>query len=300
MLVSVVCLGLLTIDHVLTVEAVPGPDEKVVARSSTLDVGGPAANAAATARLLGSEVTLVTAVGQSALTGLAVSRLVELGVTVVDLLADSSGAPAISTVLVTVDSGDRAVVSMNATAAETVTDVPSDLIGAASVLLVDGHHIEAATLAAAAARQQEVPVLFDGGSWKEGSDRLLEHVDVAVVSSDFSPPDGSDPLPFLARAGCRVAARSDGPRPIVGLVGEQRFVVPVDQVDVVDTLGAGDVLHGALAHHMAESYEGPGSVPRLVRAAAVVASASVRGVGARGWRADLDDVVAAARRAREG
>ena len=175
---SVVCLGLVTIDHVLTVDAVPGPDEKIVARSSRLDFGGPAANAAATASLLGSEVTLVTAVGTSALTELAVSRLTGLGVTVVDLLADASGMPAISTALVTAGTGDRAVVSMNATGVETVTEVPSDLLDTAAVLLVDGHHIETAIPAAAAARRRGVPVLFDGGSWKRGTDRLLEHVDV--------------------------------------------------------------------------------------------------------------------------
>ena len=296
---SVVCLGLLTLDHVLTVDAVPGPDEKLVARSSTLDAGGPAANAATTASLLGSEASLVTAVGASALTDLAVARLTGLGVTVVDLRAEAAGEPAMSTVLVTEATGDRAVVSMNATAVGPVTDVPLDLLDTAAVLLVDGHHIDAAGEAAAAARRRGVPVLFDGGSWKEGTDRLLPHVDVALVSSDFSPPDGSDPLAFLARAGCPVAARSDGHRPIVGRVGDERFEVPVEQVDVVDTLGAGDVLHGALAHFMARSYDGPGSVPRLLRAAAVVASASVGHAGARGWADDRDGVVAAARRTLE-
>ena len=291
---SVVCLGLLTIDHVLAVDAVPGPNEKIVARSSTLDVGGPAANAAATASLLGSDVTLVTAVGMSALTEFAVARLTELGVTVVDLLADAPGTPAISTVLVTAGSGDRAVVSMNATAVQSLTDVPLDVLDTASVLLVDGHHIEAAIPMAAAARQRGVPVLFDGGSWKDGTERLLEHVDVALVSHDFAVPDGSDPLAYLTAAGCPVAARSDGGRPIVGQVGGEPLEVPVEQVDVVDTLGAGDVLHGALAHLMAASYEGPASVPRLLRAASVVASASVSAAGARGWSNDLDTVVAAA------
>ena len=76
--------------------------------------------------------------------------------------------------------------------------------------------------------------------------------------------------------------------------------MPVDQIDVVDTLGAGDVLHGALAHHMARSYQGPESVPGLLRAASVVASASVGRAGARGWHDDLDAVVAAAQRALEG
>lgn len=291
---SIVAFGLLTLDHVLTVDAVPGPNEKIVARHSALDVGGPAANAAATARALGSEVTLVTAVGSSALTDVAVAGLAELGVPVVDLLARSSGSPAVSTVLVDAVTGDRAVVSVNASDVGPVGEVPAAVLGSAAVLLVDGHHMEAAIDAARRARAMGVTVVFDGGSWKEGTDRLVEHVDVALVSADFAVPDGSDPIPFLRRAGCAVAARSNGAGPIIGSHRGHGFSIPVDESDAVDTLGAGDVLHGALSHYLAEAAGELDHVPSLLRAASVVATASVSATGARGWTASAEEVAAAA------
>ena len=48
-----VCCGLATLDVVQVVDALPGADEKVVARSLAVTFGGPAANAAATAVALG-------------------------------------------------------------------------------------------------------------------------------------------------------------------------------------------------------------------------------------------------------
>ncbi len=97
-----VCCGLVTLDVVQVVDALPGPDEKVVARSLAATFGGPAANAAATAVGLGAPTTLVTAVGHGPLAEVVRSELEAAGVALVDA-ADAAGRaqPAVSTVLVT-------------------------------------------------------------------------------------------------------------------------------------------------------------------------------------------------------
>ena len=53
----------------------------------------------------------------------------------------------------------------------------------------------------------------------------------------------------------RLAAVSRGAESIVGLTGSGPFAVEVDRdgKEIVDTLGAGDVLHGAFAHHLCRS-----------------------------------------------
>jgi len=131
-----------------------------------------------------------------------VRGLERAGLDVVDLLAGMDAAPPVSTVLLTRATGERAVVSVNATATAGVR-VPADaalddLLDGAAVLLVDGHHLEVAVALAARARRRGVPVVLDGGSWKPGLERLLRHVDHAVLSADFrldaaadaAPPDG--------------------------------------------------------------------------------------------------------------
>lgn len=288
-----VCCGLTTLDVVQVVDAVPGPDEKVVARSLEVAFGGPAANAAATAVALGVRAVLVTALGEGRVGELVRAGLRDAGVDVVDLLAGCPGDPPVSTVLVTASTGQRAVVSTNATgrpddlgpAAEGVLEV----LDGATAVLVDGHHLAAAEVLAAQARSRDVPVLLDGGSWKRGLDRLLAHVDVAVLSGDFRLPDEpaltpDELLDAVAGLGPTVVARSAGAAPVrVRLAAGHDEVLPpvLGPDELVDTLGAGDVLHGAVGAGLARGLDPVAAL----RAAVPVATESCRYGGALGWAA---------------
>lgn len=311
-----VCCGLTTLDVVQVVDAVPTADQKVVARDLQVSFGGPAANAAATAVALGVPSVLVTALGEGPVARLVRDGLRAAGVEVVDLLAGQPGDPALSTVLVTAGTGQRAVVSPNATGRADdlgpATRAATAVLDAATALLVDGHHLAAALELAGAARRRGLPVLLDGGSWKPGLGPLLEDVDVAVLSADFAVParpgsggevagreTGSRPgatapdvLAAVAAYGPRVVARSAGAGPVrvrVHRAAERTQVEQHDELlvvpplllpdDVVDTLGAGDVLHGAIGAGLARGLDPVAAL----RAAVPVATESCRHPGALGW-----------------
>ncbi len=293
------CCGLTTLDVQQTVEALPASDEKVVAADLDVTFGGPAANAAAVAVALGVPARLVTALGRGPLADVARAGLADAGVGVVDLAAGRPGVLPVSTVLVTRATGARAVASVNgAGAGDVVADDAADVLAGAAVVLVDGHLPTAATALAAAARAAGVPVLLDGGSWKDGTAQLLAHVDVAVLSADFRLPGAADPtegdgavdalLDAVAAYGPRFVARSAGAGPVrvrsaaPGGDAVRRTVVrPAHLVPgaVVDTLGAGDVLHGAMAAALAR---GAAPLPALAEGVRC-ATLSVEHRGARGW-----------------
>lgn len=285
-----VCCGLVTLDVVQTLDALPGPDQKVVADGLDVRFGGPAANAAATAVALGVPTRLVTAIGTGPVADLVRAGLRDAGVEVVDLAAGTAATPPVSTVLVTRATGERAVVSVNGTgspdlgaAARAVLD--GGALDGATAVLVDGHHLGAAVPVAAAARGRGVPVALDGGSWKPGLGDLLAHVDHAVLSADFRLPDGGDDVLAAVLAGWPVAsvARSAGGGALRYVerdgVEARVEVAAVPPGEVVDTLGAGDVLHGALA---AELARGAGIADAL-RVGTRWATESVRHPGALGW-----------------
>ncbi|WP_263730104.1 PfkB family carbohydrate kinase [Cellulomonas sp. SG140] len=286
-----VCCGLTTLDVVQVVDAVPGPDQKVVARDLHVTFGGPAANAAATAVALGVPTTLVTALGEGPIADLVRAGLRAAGVDVVDLLAGQSADPPVSTVLVTAATGQRAVASTNATGRPDdlgpAAGAALDVLAGATALLVDGHHLSAARVLASAAHARSVPVLLDGGSWKPGLDGLLVSVDVAVLSGDFRLPgrgdDTSDALlDDVAALGPSVVARSSGSGPVRVRVpaGHDEVVPPaLPPDDVVDTLGAGDVLHGAIGAGLARGLDPVAAL----REAVPVATESCRHAGALGW-----------------
>lgn len=283
---GVLCVGVLTLDVLQTVERLPADNEKLTALSMTIDYGGPAANAAGVAAGLGLPATLLTVVGTSPLAQVAASAARESGVETVDCSAQPDAPFPVSSVLINANSGSRAVISTSAAGQR--AGLPKDLsLSGCGCVLLDGHQMELGAQVATLARRQGVPVLLDGGSWKPGTAELLPLVDVALVSADFLVPglDG-DLLEYLNRAGCLVAAQSHGSDPLEYLVGQRRGTVKVPQVAVVDTTGAGDCLHGALAFAIAHVGLRTDLIEDLLRFASQAASFSCLGRSARGW---LDD-----------
>jgi sugar/nucleoside kinase (ribokinase family) len=177
-------------------------------------------------------------------------------------------------------------------------------------VLVDGHQlgvaIEVLGMAGrptggsarehAEGRARRPTVVFDGGSWKPGTERLLAHVDAAVCGSAFRPPslgdgvgdgddvDVDDVLRYLLAHGPSFAAVTDGAGPIrwADAHGGGRIHPPA--VRAVDTLGAGDVLHGAFAWSLArQPRRTTASMVASLAAAARVAARSVESFGTREW-----------------
>lgn len=282
-----VSAGLVTLDLQQTVDRLPRPDEKTVASSAALEFGGPAANAAATAALLGAPSHLVTACGRGPVGRLVHEGLADVGVDVVDLARSDEPGPAVSSVLVDRVSGERAVVSTNAAGLVTRPVTGADLPEGAAALLVDGHHLPRALELVAHARARGILVLLDGGSWKDGLERLLGAVDVAVFSADFRAPAGAHPAELALDGSARLAAVSHGGRPLEVWAGDgRRFEVPVPEVRVVDSVGAGDVLHGALLFALAQGLRADAEAEPVLRFATEVASLSCAYAGARGWARD--------------
>lgn len=284
-----VCCGLLTLDVVQVVDRLPGPDEKVVAGSLSATFGGPAANAAATAVALGVPSRLVTAVGEGPLAGAVRADVAGAGVDLVDALpVERRGAaqPAVSTVLVTAATGERAVVSTNATVFGDVDALDVDallgVVGSGDVLLLDGHLPAVALPVARRAREVGCVVVLDGGSWKPEAPEMIALCDAVVLSADFQVPGVApgDVLDAVARLGPRFVARTHGGGAVEVLHDGRRstVAVPVPR-RVVDTLGAGDVVHGAFAASLAQGAAYGEALERAV----VVASRSVEHAGARGW-----------------
>ncbi|MET7732147.1 PfkB family carbohydrate kinase [Streptomyces sp. NPDC005402] len=281
-------VGLCTLDVIQLVDHVPGSDEKLTAREQVVAAGGPAANAAVTFSHLGGTARLLTGIGSHPLGVAVAADLRELGVHIRDLAADSTKPPAVSSVLVTRSSGDRAVASTNAAGYRLMPPADLDaLVAACDIVEFDGHHMELATMTARAARAAGRRTVFDGGSWKAGTETLLPSIDVAVCSEDFRPPGTNTPadvLRFLKEHGVVWSAVSRGGRPIEWAGPEDGGSVDVPAVRVADTLGAGDVLHGALTHHLAtEAHLTPYGFTEALRAAAGVASRACVSFGTRAW-----------------
>jgi sugar/nucleoside kinase (ribokinase family) len=262
-----VFVGLTTLDLIQYVDSFPEPDTKIQALDRWMGAGGPAANAAVTFAALGGEAELVTAIGSSPAAEIAHRDLEANSVTVRDLAEE--GELAISNIVVD-RGGRRTVVSMNAAGFGGVS-AQGSLAGDAVLVLSDGHHVGAALPILDQARDRGCPTVFDGGSRKPGTEDLLARSEYVIASSSFAPGQPAEQFARQLQAPpVRMAAVSRGEEPIVGVADGTPFEIAIQKRDVVDTLGAGDVLHGAFAYYLST---GEDPVPALARAADVASEA---------------------------
>lgn len=277
-------VGLATLDVAQHVARYPGEDTKTQAAATFLGAGGPAANAAvAFAALSGSPTTLHTALGHHRVSQVVAADLTAHGVTVVDAMPDDPGQPAVSSVVVARDQQTRTVVSLDGTLRPPLRGPDTIDLAAVEVVLADGHYPSLAIPIVKRAKAAGATVVLDCGRWRDSHHDLLRFADVAICSAGWQPPgssaDTASRLRLLNEYGVRHAAITGGAAAIDYLSDGASGSVDVEGIEAIDTLGAGDILHGAFCHFLRRT----DTFDQALRAAAQVASASCKSVGTRAW-----------------
>lgn len=283
-------VGLATVDVSYAVEEIPKPNQKISVPEQLVNAGGPATNAAVTFAFLGGHATLASAVGQSPLSRIIRDDLAHHSVRLHDMAGGRSESPPVSSIMVLRASGERSVVSANAAVFSPLsTNFDPAWLAGVSVVEVDGQYMPLCIAAAKAAREQDVAVVLDSGSWKPGMAKLLRFVDTAICSQDFRPPGcrrEDQALEYLISHKIRRVAITRGERSIRyqedGTTGEIR-IANSSRLRAVDTLGAGDIFHGAYCYYAAQGR----SFRDALKAAAQVATFSCRYRGTRQWMKDF-------------
>jgi sugar/nucleoside kinase (ribokinase family) len=280
--VTGIFVGRSTLDIVYGCARFPEPDGKVDAEVAYVTGGGPALNGAVAFAALGGRARLCSAMGQGVFADRARADLEAHGVELTDAAEGETDVLPVSTVILTGPS--RAIVNqplparaagLSAERLERLFETRPD------VVLSDGHLPELAVPLLRRAREAGASTVLDGGSWKPWTAELLPWVDVAVVSSRFVPPGARDVLGFL-RERVHAAAITTGPGPIRWSAGEASGEIRPPAADAVDTLGAGDIFHGAFCHVFAAGADFSASLA----SAAGIASRACAFWGPRRWIAE--------------
>ena len=326
-----VCVGLAVVDLVAHIDAPLRAGVKQFASSFTTVFGGPATTAAAAAARLGVDAVLVAPVGDDERAAALRAALVAAEVDADELVARPGVASATSLVVVSGD-GERTIV--NATSPELLVAPSEAQAGAiralvagAQAVLVDVRWPAAARIALEAARAVGVPGLLDldrttaehradvrglaalASHVVASQDALADVLDGALAGSesvsgeDHDVDAALDELATMARDGMVGITRGargmlwrsvDDPGPAAHGAAVRGGDVPAFRVEVVETLGAGDVWHGAFAAALARGL----AVHDAATDASAAAALRCTRRGAWETLADADEV--AALRAREG
>ena len=275
-------VGVSTLDLIYLTANFPHSNQKLVALDQVVAAGGPATNAAVAFRYLGNDSRIVSVIGNHPIAHLIKADLKAYAVDVLDLMPKRAESPPVSSIIVTQSTGDRAVISINAAHFQASVDqLPSNILDGVEIVLIDGHQMAVSRAIASEAKQRHIPVVLDGGSWKPGLEDVLPFVDYAICSANFYPHacrSQAEVFRYLEQAGIAYSAVTRGEHPIEYSSHSHRGTLEVTAIQAVDTLGAGDIFHGAFCHYIRQQ-----NFTDALAAAAQIAASACQFFGTRQW-----------------
>ncbi|MFL5680893.1 MAG: carbohydrate kinase family protein [Chloroflexota bacterium] len=297
----VVCIGLATLDVIVAVDRLPGRDERVPASAGMLAGGGVAATAAVALARLGVPVAFVGRVGRDDAGARVRDGLAAEGVDVTGLHVDEGETP-FSVILVDRGTGARSIVPWAGSGGWTeVSDDAAALCQRAAWIHVD--HVGVAAVRGLRERGVATRISLDAGN--PIADAPLDVVDL------YAPTETSllARSPGMSLEGAMAAALDEGATTVVATRGAAGSIAatrdadgtvhiaeaPAFDVDVVSTLGAGDVFHGALLAALVDGAAIDDAL-RFANGAAALSCRALDGRSAIPRRDELEAFLAAAPR----
>lgn len=249
---EVLIAGVAVADIVMRVDELPRKAEKYRARDAVITIGGCAANAAVAVARQGGVARLTSRLGADQMGDLIASALEREGIDMTLCDRQEGARSSFSSIYVDL-AGERQIMNFRGQGlAETL-----DLSQAAcpGAVLADNRWPPLTAAAMEAARAWGVPGVVDAEApFESTAIRGATHIAFSMQGLDAYAP--GLPVPeALGRArnefGAWIAV-TDGANGVWFTEGDGIGHVPAFPVEVVDTLGAGDVWHGVFALRLAE------------------------------------------------
>jgi sulfofructose kinase len=297
---AILCAGIIVLDEVFRVESFPRPDGKTQAQDFFVVNGGCAANAAVAIARLGGRAALAGPIGGPA--GADAN-----GDQVLAALAheqvDCSGCERIAGVATALSAifidarGERMIVTYrdDRLAVATPAD-PQRLVAGADAVLADNRYPEFVRPICAAARAHGRTVVLDADRPTDISEDLFRIASHVVFSSEcLRATTGLDDLGAalarIAQVTSSFLAVTHGAQDVLWRDGPTTYRSPVFPITAIDTLGAGDVFHGAFTLALAERQEVAAAL-RFAAAAAGLKCTRLGGSMAAPYRAEVEALLA--------
>jgi len=230
---KVLCVGMATRDHIVLVDRYPGANERVVAIESKSSFGGPATTAAVTLARLGIPVAVSCVIGDDE-DGVAVLKMFSKeGIDTQHVVVDKSVRTATGIIVVSKSEQTRAILvqphSQRPTKPANINDYQWIHVDQFGMQTIKDWGIKR------------------GGAAKLSIDIGYETPGLNAADYDlYAPSENITTDVSTAARDKNIVVVSKGGEGSVYSDGVESGIVPAISAEIVSTLGAGDVFHGAL------------------------------------------------------
>lgn len=256
---TVIILGVAVQDFVFSVDEIPSEARKYRARDFTVIGGGCAATAAVAVARLDGDSYLLSRLGNDFTADIIIRDLEADGVNCAGVRRFEGLKSPLSAIMVD-QTGERMIMGYRDHAIPTDPGFVADYFDpAADAVLADSRWAEGAVRLFELAAEKDIPAVLDGEMPFDDPERAAVGLATHPVFSaqglrDYAGEDHllTGLLAASAKRDGRWTAVTDGPNGVYVARDGLLHHLPGFAIDVVDTLGAGDVWHGAFALALAE------------------------------------------------
>ena len=292
------CVGHIALDLIFSVSEFPDHPTKTPAHRHHRGVGGMSGNAAVALARLGAQVDFCGPVGDDDTADVFERVLRREGVGIGALRRIRGASSSVSSIIVD-QHGERMIFNAKGSALDLPGPFDSSALDGIDFVLVDPRCPAWAEAALLEARRRGIPSMLDGElSPRADLQRLVPLADWRVFSERglLAWQDGEPEallLQLAAQDRSRRVVRTLGAQGVQWCDAQGRLqqMPAVDAGPVVDTLGAGDVFHAALALALAEGQD-EGDALRFASAAAALKCRRPDGIAGAPTRAEIHALLA--------
>lgn len=255
---KVLCVGVAVLDNMFSIDTFPAEPTKTFARDFRQIGGGPAANGAVTVARLGGAAALWARVGDDPIGAGIVAELGDYGVDTSNIRRIPGRRTGVSAVLID-GKGERFIFAFADRGLDTNTAwLPEKIPADTDVVLCDVRWPAASEKIMREAQSRQLPIVLDADLTNDDSvERLIGLSTHAVFSAPAlrrltGHSDVEDALRLAQVRTKGIVAVTLGADGFAWLEEGTIRRVSAFPIEVIDTLAAGDVFHGAFALGLAE------------------------------------------------
>lgn len=254
---TVLGIGVSTIDCLCELDHYPMPDEKCRAKDFCFDGGGNAANSLVALSRLGYQTKILSRIGHDALGKECLALFHKEGIDTSLLQIDEAPTP-FSIVLVDSSKHTRTIIHCTKAAPITYTYSPAHL-ESVQLVYADGRHIDAYAELLLQAQAQGIRIAIEAERKNLSADRYFPLANIVFASEQFhreffGSEDYEANLQAIVALGPQIAVTTLGAKGALIKTKEELLFVKAPPITPVDTTGAGDAFNAAFLATFLKGY----------------------------------------------